>query len=290
MKIVLRTRTLSRLSAVGLMGGALSSLVFALLSLILLLASAVRPDVLGGMRGAAVDRVAPLYAAISEPFYALADMLGNVTGMATLQAENAQLSAENVRLREWYQTALILQAENASLQELLNLKIEPQHGFVSTRVVADSGNAFAQTALVMAGTNDGVHKGGAVLSGEGMVGRVIETGVSSSRILLMTDFNSRVPVVVEGSRQRAIVAGTNGPLLAITHLPPDSDIEPGQNIVTSGQGGLFPPGLPVGRVVSGEDGVKYVKPYADLGRVTYVRILDLPQDPRLIHGNAADEE
>lgn len=211
-------------------------------------------------------------------------MLGNVTGMATLQAENAQLTTENMRLREWYQTALILQAENTSLSGIADLKIETQHGFVSTRVIADSGNAFAQTALVVAGSGDGVEKGEAVLSGEGMIGRVIEAGQTSSRLLLLTDFNSRVPVVVEGSRQRAVVAGSNGPLLAITHLPPDSDIQDGQNIVTSGHGGLFPPGLPVGRVVTGTDGVKYVKPYADMDRVTYVRILDLPQDPRLIRG------
>lgn len=290
MKIVLRTRTLSRLSAFGLMGGSVSSLVFVALSLVLLLFSVLRPDAITGVRGAATDRVAPVFAALSEPFYALADMLGNVTGMATLQAENAQLTAENIRLREWYQTALILQAENASLQELLNLKIEPQHGFVSTRVIADSGNAFAQTAIVVAGLNDGVEKGEAVLSGQGMIGRVIEAGYTSSRILLLTDFNSRVPVIVEGSRQRAVVAGTNGPLLAITHLPPDSDIKDGQNIVTSGHGGLFPPGLPVGRVVAGEDGTKYVRPYADMDRVTYVRILDLPQDPRLIRGLDSPEE
>lgn len=290
MKIVLRTRTLSRLSAFGLMGGSVSSLVFVVLSLVLLLLSVLRPDAITGVRGAATDRVAPVFAALSEPFYALADMLGNVTGMATLQAENAQLTAENIRLREWYQTALILQAENASLQELLNLKIEPQHGFVSTRVIADSGNAFAQTAIVVAGLNDGVEKGEAVLSGQGMIGRVIEAGYTSSRILLLTDFNSRVPVIVEGSRQRAVVAGTNGPLLAITHLPPDSDIKDGQNIVTSGHGGLFPPGLPVGRVVAGEDGTKYVRPYADMDRVTYVRILDLPQDPRLIRGLDSPEE
>jgi rod shape-determining protein MreC len=165
---------LSRLSAFGLMGGSLSSLIFVLLSVVLLLFSVLRPDAVTGVRGAATDRVVPVFAALSEPFYALADMLGNVTGMATLQAENAQLTAENVRLREWYQTALILQAENASLQELLNLKIEPQHGFVSTRVVADSGNAFAQTAIVVAGNQDGVEKGEAVLSGQGMIGRVIE--------------------------------------------------------------------------------------------------------------------
>ncbi|MBN8520908.1 MAG: rod shape-determining protein MreC [Alphaproteobacteria bacterium] len=280
-----RSRAFSRLSSYNFMGGMTGSLIFLAMSLVLLFVSMVRPDSLGGLRSSAIDKITPLYSALSAPFYELADILGNVTGMAALQAENAQLKSENIRLREWYQTALMLQAENASLQELLNLKIETPQGFVSTRVIADSGNAFAQSAVVVAGANDGVEKGEAVLSGEGMIGRIIETGAVSARVLLLTDFNSRVPVVVEGTRQRAILAGTNGAMLAITHLPPDSNLQDGQKMVTSGQGGLFPPGLPVGRVVTTENGMKYVKPFADMGNVTYVRILDLPQDPNLIRGS-----
>jgi rod shape-determining protein MreC len=228
-----KSRVFARLSPDSLFGGAGSSVLFILVSALLLFASVLRPGLMGGLRTGAADIASPLLMAVSEPFYALADSLSNVTGMAALRAENAQLQSENIRLREWYQTALMLQAENKSLQELLNLKIEPQRGFVSTRVIADSGNAFAKTVLVVAGTGDGIKKGEAVLSGEGMVGRVIETGLNSARVLLLSDFNSRVPVVVEGSRQRAIVAGTNGNLLTLTHLPPDSDIQNGQNIVTS---------------------------------------------------------
>jgi len=189
-----------------------------------------------------------------------------------------------MRLRDWYQTALSLQAENESLQKILNLKLEPQQGFVTARIIADSSSAFARSLLVLVGDADGVESGQAVLAGDGLIGRVIESGRKSARVLLLTDINSRIPVLIQGTNQRAIMAGKNTDLPGLVHLPPDIEIEAGARVITSGHGGLFPYGLPIGEIVRDGDGRLAVQPYADLDRVQMVRIVRKAEDSNLNGG------
>jgi rod shape-determining protein MreC len=118
-----------------------------------------------------------------------------------------------------------------------------------------------------------------------MLGRVIEVGEKAARVLLLTDINSRVPVLIEGSNQKAILSGNNGDYLSLKHLPADSSLSEGGRIVTSGDGGIFPAGLPIGRVALNDNGKFIVKPYADLSRVSYVRIIKVPIDKNLIRGD-----
>lgn len=284
MKRRVKSKVFARLAPYSVLGIRSTSLIFLTISGVFLGLSFVTPSSLSGMRMGVADTAAPILSAVSRPFYAAADFVGDVSGMTEMRAENVRLQAENKRLREWYQTALMLQSENQSLQELLNLKIEGQHKYVSTRVISDAGNAYVKSVLVGAGARDGVRKGQAVLSGEGMIGRIIETGNSAARVLLLSDFNSRVPVIVEGSRQKAILAGTNSAYPMIRHLPPDVELTEGLRIVTSGDGGIFPPGLPIGKIIMDEAGVPRVQPFADMNRVTYVRILDIPQNPNVRDG------
>ena len=256
-----------------------------LAAVLLLTVSFVRPGVFGPVRSSVADTMTPALMLLSEPFRQVANFAGGVTGLSELKSENTQLRAENARLREWYQTALMLDAENQSLHSLLNVKPDPMHRFITARVIADSGNAFVKSSIVAAGQKDGVQKGQAVLSGDGLVGRIIEAGQNSARILLLTDFNSRVPVLVEGSRQKAILSGTNTDRPLLKYLPADTDIKEGTRIITSGNGGMFMSGLPIGTVVRDEDGLLYVKLYADISRITHVRIVDYPEDPNLIESN-----
>ncbi|MEZ5919090.1 MAG: rod shape-determining protein MreC [Alphaproteobacteria bacterium] len=130
-----------------------------------------------------------------------------------------------------------------------------------------------------------MEKGQAVLSGDGLIGRIIEAGQKTSRILLLTDMNSRVPVLVENTSQHAILAGDNGPYAKLLLVSTDSEITEGSRIVTSGHGGLFPKGLPVGMAVKTADERIVVQPYADFNRIVYVRIIDQPDDPNLRRGS-----
>lgn len=248
---------------------------------LLLLTSMVRPAVWNGPRAAMTDLFSPLIFAVSAPFNWVADGVGEITGLTQIRAENEHLRAENLRLKEWYQTALLLQAENQSLKDLLNVLPEPSQSYITTRVIGDSGSSFIKTLLIQAGTLDGVTDGQAVMGGQGMIGRVIESGNRAARILLLSDMNSHIPVVVEGVNMRAILAGTNSDMLTLEHLPPDQLIQKGARVVTSGVEGLFPAGLPIGDVVAVENGLVLVRLYSDPANSSYVQVIQKPDDPNV---------
>lgn len=246
-----------------------------------LLVSLVNPQLWQGPRMAALDASAPLIAAVSRPFQVISGAISDMTGLAQIKAENVSLKSENKKLKEWYQTALLLQAENQSLKDLLNVLPEPERSYITTRIIGDSGSSFVKSLLIQAGTAEGVEKGQAVLGDKGMVGRVIETGRNASRILLLTDINSRVPVIVAGSNQRAILAGANDDMPFLDHVPPDVLIEKGARVITSGHGGLFPQGLPIGQVSGVEKGIVKVMLYSDPASSSYVQIIEKPDDPNV---------
>lgn len=173
----------------GLLQGALI-ISFAILAVLPILS----PQLSTGVRAHINDAVLPIFSALTSPIRQLSSAISDVSGLSVLRAENAILQQENIRLKEWYQTALMLQAENQSLQELLNLKELPKHHFITARIVADTHNLFLKTLLVRAGAQDGVKKNQAVLSGDGMIGRIIEAGGSLSRVLLLTDLLSLIHI------------------------------------------------------------------------------------------------
>lgn len=227
------------------------------------------------LRAAVSDTIAPAFEKISAPFVNFSDSFQSFRSLRALQAENIRLQAENARLQQWYEAALKFQAENKSLHDLLNIKADPSLSFITTRIVADPGGAFVKTAVLPAGESDGVHKGSAVMSGRGLVGRVTEAGQKSARVLLINDLNSRIPVVIQNTRIKAVLAGRNGDLLRLERLPIDSGLSVGARIVTSGDGGQLPPDIPIGTIEAiNKDGVT-VRPLADIDGLTWVQVVSL---------------
>jgi rod shape-determining protein MreC len=220
------------------------------------------------------DAVAPTLDALSRPLAVCGDLLDRALRLAAVYRENARLSQENERLLKWQQAALSLAAENVQLRGLLKLGPEPAVSYVTARVIADSGGAYVRSLMVNAGSETGVTRGQAAVTGEGLVGRVAEVGRRAARVLLVTDLNSRVPVIVDGSRQRAVMAGDNSERPRLQYAEAGVPIRIGDRIITSGQGGVFAPGLPVGVVATVEDGPPRIELYVDLSRVEYLRIVD----------------
>ncbi|MEZ5814965.1 MAG: rod shape-determining protein MreC [Alphaproteobacteria bacterium] len=274
------SKAFPRIAALPLLSGAGASGFLVALAAFFLFVSMFQPQMLGGLRVSAADTFAPVLNVISTPLQKAAIFVRDVTGLAEIQAENARLAQENIKLREWYQTALLLEAENKSLRELMNVKVEPGHTYITARILSDSASSFAKSLLVSAGSQDGVRRGQAVIAGDGLIGRVIETGARSARVLLITDINSRVPVLIENSRQQAIFSGQNGRNGTLVHLPPESKVSEGARVITSGVGGVFPVGLPLGRVSAVGDEIT-VEPFADFNRLMHVRIVNRPEDPNL---------
>ncbi len=281
----IRQNSISGLAPAFLFSGRAGAFSLMAMASCLLVLGLVRPQLMTNARLVATDMITPVLSAFAQPFQNMAAAIGSVSGVASIKAENAQLKAENMRLKEWYQTALMLQAENQSLQELLNLKVDPAHKYLTARVISDAGNAYVKTVLISFGTDEGVKKNQAVLAGEGMIGRIIDAGKRSARVLLLNDINSRIPVLIEGSSQKAILAGNNTNHPVLKHLPQDVGIVDGARVVTSGHGGVFPSGLPIGRIVKNIKGDLLVKTYAEMGKVTYVRIVDSASNKNLIRAD-----
>ena len=236
------------------------------------------------IRMAVTDVMVPLMKTVSEPFVAMTESFNGVVTLRQLRAENMRLKEENIKLQKWYENALRFQAENQAFRNLLNVKADPALSYVTTRVVSDPGGAFVKSVLLPVGAQDKVMKGNAVMSGNGLIGRVTEAGTRSSRVLLITDLNSRLPVMVQNTRTKAILAGKNTELLKLERLPIDSGLSVGQRIVTSGDGGQLPADIPIGVIVEvGKSGV-FVKPLTDIEKVTYVQIINADIDQNLVTG------
>jgi rod shape-determining protein MreC len=221
-----------------------------------------------------VDVFAPIMDVLSRPAAAANDAVKTVRGLADLRDENIRLARENERLLVWQEAARRLASQNQALQSLLDFKPSPNSQSIATRVIADSGGAFVRSIVVNAGDRDGVRKGQAAVSGAGLAGRVTTAGYRSARILLITDINSRVPILIESSRDRAILSGDNSGMPRLTFLPANASIKAGDRVITSGHGGVFPPGLQIGQVVPSGDGIMRVKPNVSFDQLEFVRLVD----------------
>jgi len=261
-------------------------LLLILAAIALMTAARIDPVSVDQARARVTDAFAPILSVIARPAAAVANGIEAGRQLLELHAENERLRAENARLLHWQQVALRLEAENRSLRGLLAYRPDPASSFITARVVADPGGAYVRTLVVTAGRRDGVKRGQAAMAGQGLIGRVVQVGEWSSRVLLITDLNARIPVVLENSRQRAMLAGDNADQPRLMYVPRDVQVQPGERVFTSGHGGLFPVGLPVGVVAAPEgaeaeadaaglrNGPVRVVPMVDLSRLEHVQLVD----------------
>jgi rod shape-determining protein MreC len=220
------------------------------------------------------NTVAPILDAISRPFASALQFALQVESLWDMYEDNQALRIHNERLFQWHAVALQLEAENNDLRDLLHFTPDPGIAFISGRVIADTGGAYAHSLLLNAGSRDGIQKGQAVVTGEGLVGRIASVGSRSSRILLISDLNSRIPVIVEPGRIRAMLAGDNTAKPRLSLLAPGSVLSPGDMVMTSGHGGAFPVGLAVGLVSAVNENGVTVQPFVKRNRLDLVRIID----------------
>lgn len=220
------------------------------------------------------DALTPVLDAASRPVDTVNGWIANTKELASIREENARLRAERERLLHWQAVARKLEAENATLQGLLDLVPAASVAYTTARVIGVGGGSFVHSLIIDGGEQAGVRKGQAVITGEGLVGRVARVGRRSSQILLLTDLNSRIPVLVETTRAQAILAGNNTDSPSLVYLTPGTTVSPGDRLVTSGDGGVFPSGLPVGHVSSVEDGQVLVQPFVERYRLEFVRVVD----------------
>ncbi|MDE8348332.1 MAG: rod shape-determining protein MreC [Acidocella sp.] len=220
------------------------------------------------LRGALDDVLAPAYALVSAPVVALEHGSGAIGQLFSLEAQNQQLRAENAKLLQWQSVAMALAAQNDALKTALNYVPTPTPEFFTAHVVADLGGVYARSVLVSLPPSmiqdSGKLVGAIAMDGRGVAGRVVEAGGRSARVLLITDLNSRIPVALGVHGLSALMAGTNGADPSLLYWAPGKPPAEGDMVLTSAEGGAFPPGLPVGVVHYDAQNDPVVLPLADI--------------------------
>lgn len=225
------------------------------------------------MRAAFVDRFVPSMDWAMAPVTAASRMVAGFQSYQRLYEQNQELRRELQRMSAWKEAAVQLEQENAKLLAQNNVRLDPALTGVSGVVLTDSGTAFRQSVLLNRGARDGILDGWATMDGLGLVGRISGVGQTTSRVMLLTDPSSRVPVTIQPSGQRALLTGDNSALPYLDFMESPEDVRPGDRVVTSGDGGLFPPGLLVGQAVQASDRRMRVRLAADYGRLEFLRVL-----------------
>ncbi len=224
-------------------------------------------------RSAVIDRLVPGFDWAMVPVTRFMGMVEGFQSYARIYGQNQELRRELQQMKAWKEAAVQLEQQNAKLLALNKVRLNPQLTSVSGRVLADSGSPFRQSVLLNVGGRDGIVDGWATMDGLGLVGRVAGVGSSTSRVLLLSDASSRIPVTIPASGQNAILAGDNSPYPVIQFLEHPDRVRPGDRVISSGDGGVFPAGLLVGQIFQGKDRRLRVRLSADYERLDFLRVL-----------------
>ncbi len=225
------------------------------------------------LRANLVDKVVPSMEWALVPVTKTVGMIENFQSYQRLYEQNQELRSELRQMQAWKEAALQLEQKNAKLLDLNNVRIDPRYTYVTGVVMADSGSPFRQSVLLNVGARDGIRDGWATMDGMGLVGRISGVGKNTSRVILLTDSNSRLSATIQPSGQRAILSGDNSGRPTLDFIETPELVRPGDRVISSGDGGVFPPGLLIGQVAKGPDRRLRVILAADYERLDYLRVL-----------------
>jgi len=233
-------------------------------------------------RAQVIDRVVPSFDWAMAPVTGMVNLVQDFRSYQRIYQQNQELRRELQQMKAWKEAALQLEQENARLLDLNNVQLDPRLTFVTGVVLADSGSPFRQSVLINVGARDGIVDGWAAMDGLGLVGRISGVGDKTARVILLTDTSSRIPVTIEPSGQQALVSGDNTPAPTVSFVETPDRVRPGDRVVTSGDGGVFPAGLHVGQLTKDPGGRLRVRLSADYERLEFLRVLRNWQDERII--------
>jgi len=224
-------------------------------------------------RSHVIDQVMPSFTWAMTPVMAITELALNFQSYQSLYEQNQELRRELQQMKSWKEAALQLEQENARLLDLNKVRLDPDLTRVTGVVLADSGSPFRQSVLLNVGARDGVLDGWATMDGLGLVGRISGVGAKSSRVILLTDASSRIPATIEPSGQSVLIVGDNTLAPPIDFIENPELVRPGDRIVSSGDGKVFPPGLLIGQVAKDPGGRLRVRLAADYERLKFLRVL-----------------
>ena len=246
---------------------------YLVLSFLFLALETFAPSVTVKIRGYANDLVAPILSILAKPISATQSGLERIAGASDVYIDNQRLLDENDRMRQWQKAAQVLMGENERLKAMLKAPAREVPTAATGRVVGIGGGSFERSVIINVGSRDSVRRDYPVVDDSGLLGRVIHVGQISARTLLITDLNSRIPVRFERTGVLAIAEGQNDAYLRLAFLSKNDQITVGDRLLTSGHGAVYPPDIPVGRVVSISGDVVVMEPMALIDRLDFIKVL-----------------
>jgi len=204
------------------------------------------------------------------------DYFEKISRLAYVDTEKNELKHEIAELRNKLVKREEILLENRRLRELLGFKKDLNRPSIAASVIGRDPNSWSSVVFIDKGAPDGVTMDMVVISGEGLVGRVRESGKVISKVMLINDIDSKVGAVIQHSREAGLLVGTPQGECKIVYLPLDSEVKAGDKVMTSGTGGVYPKGLLIGEVIKVEKergglyGSATVKPACRLSKLEEV--------------------
>ncbi len=247
---------------------------FVVLSIVFLITSKVSKDFSSSVSFAFVNVSLPIVKTAAFPFNTAINLLINFEELIDARKENEALKAENAKLRALEIKALNFNNENQELKNLLKFVIPRSTNYTVAKISGRSHGLFNQNLFLNAGLNKKVKEGGIVTGAVGMIGRVVEVSDDKSRLMLVTDPNSRVPVIASRSRARGVLIGMNNNLMEILYLSKNHQIRVGDMIFTSGDGDTMPAGILIGVVRKVDKSYVGVEMIEDINNADIVTVMN----------------
>jgi len=209
---------------------------------------------------------------ISAPFKSVDNLTNYINSHTHLYSNYSQLKEENYKLKEGILRSSYLELENTQLRKLIEEQVSSSFNLASARVMLDKQSPYLNSFVINIGSNRDIINGLAVLDGMNFIGRIVDVNFFSSRVLLVSDLNSKIPVIVEPTGHHAILGGHGNNEPTLQYLPENHNIQDGDKVYTSGKEGIFSPGIPIGEIKIDQEKVK-VYLFSDLSQITFVNII-----------------
>ncbi len=248
-----------------------SLFVLIILSIIFLFAETIETKPLNYLRSFIKDTIYRGSLVVSIPFKNFNNIFENINKHMNLYNNYNKLKVENDELKNNISKSDFLELENAQLRKLIEEQVSSLSNLVSARIMLDKQSPYLNSLIINIGSNKNIKNGMAVLDGKNFIGRIVDVNFFSSRILLVADLNSKIPVISEPSAHHAILTGHGKNALSLEYLPENHNIKDGDKVYTSGKEGIFSPGIPVG-IVKIEKNIVTVSLFSDLSQITFVNV------------------
>lgn len=257
---------------------------------ILLFLSLVAPKSYSAVRGAALDATAPISGVLNEVATTVTGLVGGAGNYWDAANQNAQLKRDRAALMRRMVEARAILEENQQLKAALQLREHSRDAVAAGRIVGSSFESPRRFAIISVGTSEGVAIGMPVRAPEGLIGRIVDAGSTASRVLLVSDRSNIVPARILKSGQPVISTGRGDGTIDVRPLEVGKNpFKRGDIIITSGTGGLYPPLIPLAKVVRLDDDGAIAMPIADPARVSFA-IVEPPYEPAALAAAGSTDE